>query len=68
MVDPLKPVNRRGNVFHSRLQLQRQKLRVVELPRSEIYRAANWLRTSLQAGEREDAFVARHCAIRPPPG
>jgi hypothetical protein len=36
--------------------------------RSEIYRAANWLRTSLQAGEREAAFVARHCMIRPPPG
>src|SRR3979490_968333 len=29
MVDPLKTVNRCGNAFHSRLQLEGQKLRVV---------------------------------------
>src|ERR1700675_3630087 len=33
-----------------------------------IYCAANWARTSLQAGEREAAWVARHRAMRPPPG
>src|ERR1700674_2484649 len=33
-----------------------------------IYCAANWVRTSLHAGEREAALVARHCTMRPPPG
>src|SRR6185295_8317707 len=32
------------------------------------YRAANWDRTSLQAGESRAALVARHCRIRPSPG
>src|SRR5258708_10732514 len=32
------------------------------------YCAANWPSTSLQAGDREAACVARHCTIRPPRG
>ena len=29
------------------------------------YCAANWLRTSLHAGDLEVALVARHCTMRP---
>jgi hypothetical protein len=35
--------------------------------RGASYRAANWDRTSLHAGESCAALVARHCTIRPPP-
>ena len=36
--------------------------------RTLSYRAANGASTSLQAGDSDAALVARHCAIRPPPG
>src|SRR5882672_5626790 len=42
--------------------------RSVGSARPVIYCAANWVRTSLHAGEREAALVARHCTMRPPPG
>src|SRR5712664_1314184 len=42
--------------------------RSVGSARRVIYCAANWVRTSLHAGEREAALVARHCTMRPPPG